>query len=363
MAALKNKMLAFFKPFFRIEFVEEFAVVGGLIGVQLVFALYGIFMGYLLSIGISQLFLIIFGNLATSFLFFPLSLYFERKQWPRNFSLKLLGQLLLISFAGVTLFQVLMLTGVKKTSPALASVMPNLAPGIIFLIASVLRFEKVDMRSFYSRVKILGTLVCIVGTILMTSIHSNAPTIVSLQTESNAEAIEQDRIIGIICLLAGVIALSFNIILQAVTLRDFPAPMSLNAITSFVGAIMTACFQLIVEHRLEIGSPLVSASNLVGFALLGGIVCGACGSFQSWAMKKKGPVFVSTLSPIGTVFSVVISAIALGDTITFTSLAGMLFMFGGLYSVLWAKKKEEFVIEDGVEETTRVYETKEPLLS
>ncbi|KAF9604864.1 hypothetical protein IFM89_011146 [Coptis chinensis] len=223
------------------------------------------------------------------------------------------------------------------------------------------RFEKVDLKCFYSWVKIMGTMLCIVGAILMSSIHSTASSSTPLKTASNMETFNQDRIIGTVCLLAGVILLSFNTILQAITLRDFPAPTSLNAITSIVGAVLTIFLQLIIEHGLEIGPPYVSARKLVGYALLGGVVPGAYGSFQASAMKKKGPVFVSTVSPIGTIFSVVISALTLKDSITSTSLIGMFFIFGGLYSVLWAKKKEEFVVED--EETLSVNDTKMPLLS
>lgn len=47
----------------------------------------------------------------------------------------------------------------------------------------------------------------------------------------------------------------------------------------------------------------------------GGIIGGACVSFSAWAMKKRGPVLVSMFSPIGTVCSVFLSFITLGDTI------------------------------------------------
>lgn len=43
---------------------------------------------------------------------------------------------------------------------------------------------------------------------------------------------------------------------------------------------------------------------------------GACISFNGWAMKKKGPVLVSMFSPIGTVCSVVLSVITLGESIS-----------------------------------------------
>lgn len=45
-------------------------------------------------------------------------------------------------------------------------------------------------------------------------------------------------------------------------------------------------------------------------------MAGACLSFNGWAMKKRGPVLVSVFSPIGTVITVVLSYITLGDTIS-----------------------------------------------
>lgn len=39
-------------------------------------------------------------------------------------------------------------------------------------------------------------------------------------------------------------------------------------------------------------------------------------SFNGWAMKKRGPVLVSMFSPIGTVCSVVLSLVTLGESIS-----------------------------------------------
>ena len=47
----------------------------------------------------------------------------------------------------------------------------------------------------------------------------------------------------------------------------------------------------------------------------GGTISGACVSFNGWAMKKRGPVLVSMFSPIGTVCSLVLSVITLGESI------------------------------------------------
>ncbi|XP_040370980.1 WAT1-related protein At5g47470-like [Rosa chinensis] len=52
------------------------------------------------------------------------------------------------------------------------------------------------------------------------------------------------------------------------------------------------------------------------FHHLGGTLSGACFSFNGWAMVKRGPVLVSLFSPIGTVCSVVLLVITLGEFIS-----------------------------------------------
>ncbi|KAF9615956.1 hypothetical protein IFM89_027313 [Coptis chinensis] len=306
---------------FTMEFLEELAIVLALVSTQFVYVVYAVFTSHLMSIGLTPLFLTIYGSLAISFnSSFFLSPFVSKG---------LLHHFPLHSFhcfdicLSVTLFQVLLLNGVKKTSPTLATAMPNLAPGFIFIIAWVLRFERVNVKCMYGVVKITGT-----------AIFSNLLDIA-----------QQFR----------------GLPVTAATLGDFPAPISLSAVTAFVGAIITAVVQLVQKHNLEIGTPLVSGKDLVGYALMGGAVSGACTSFQTWAMKKKGPVFVSTFSPIVTVFSVILSAITLGESISPGSLFGMFLMFSGLYCLLWAKRREYFVLED--EESLKVHDEKKPLLS
>nr|GMD94238.1 WAT1-related protein At5g47470 [Ipomoea batatas] len=133
--------------------------------------------------------------------------------------------------------------------------------------------------------------------------------------------------------------------MQAATLGDFPSPISISAITSLMGTVITIIVELIQHHRLEI----------IGFSKAG-CISGASTSFNAWAMKKRGPVMVAVFGPVGTVISIMLSVIILGDSVTIGSLAGMFTMFTGLYFVLWAKGKEEFDYQSE-------YDLEKPLLS
>ncbi|GAB2224531.1 hypothetical protein Droror1_Dr00005293 [Drosera rotundifolia] len=346
------------------DLVEEIAIIAGLIAVQVFYAGNAVISSYLMSLGLNPLTLIVLCSSATFLVLSPISFLFERHQWPKKLTKKLMVQLVLIAFTGVTLFQSLILQGLKMTSLAIATAMPNLAPGFIFAIAWACRLEKVKVSCLYSRMKIGGTLLCVVGAVTMSILQSTtvqpaeeAP----LSSLAPDGAFDREKIIGCLYLVAGVFVLSSNIVLQAHTLGDFPAPISLCAITSLFGVIITGLIELGQYHKFDIDWSRLGVGSVIGFSLLAGTVIGTSVSFNGWAMKKRGPVLVSMFSPISTVVSVVLGVVSLGDTIHIGSLAGMFLMFTGLYFVLWAKGKEGHLpIEEVVLETED--DTEKPLL-
>nr|KJB37639.1 hypothetical protein B456_006G213800 [Gossypium raimondii] len=360
---------------------KDVVIVAGLIGVQFFFAGNSVLLGYLMSLGLKPFTIVIFFSFSTFLVVSPFAVHFERSKWPKQLTLKLIIQLVSISFSGVSLFQFLFLKGINLSSPAMATAMPNLTPALIFIIAWTCRLEKVALSCLYSKVKIAGTILCVLGALTMSlmqsTVSSKDATAMPPLTDVDTDMIfDKDKISGCLYLVAAVFVLSSNIVLQvmiyssknktrrssffffakilvflqAITLGDLPAPMSLCALTSFIGMIITAIVQLVEDHALQWASPFVSFKDLIIFSLMAGAMGGASVSFSGWAMKKRGPVFVSMFSPIGTVIAVVFSFITLGETISLGSFAGMLLMFTGLYVVLWAKRKELYCdIEEGVD--------------
>ncbi|KAL2545265.1 WAT1-related protein [Forsythia ovata] len=352
----------------KAEFIENVAIITGLTLMQLLYSGNSILLSYLLKLGFHPSSLIIFSTFATFLVLSPVSILFERSQWPNHISYRLWIQLLLLSFGGVTVFQSLFMRGVSLTSPAMATAMPNLAPGLIFFIAWGFRLEKVELGCRYSRAKIMGTLLCVIGAVLMSlmqssiQVHPAKEGQVSLPSLSADGTFDNQMIVGCLYLMAAVFVMSSQVVLQATTLRDFPAPVSLCAITSLIGVVMTGSIQLIEDDGWKTGWPLLSIRELIAYSILAGSVSGLCVSFNAWAMKKRGPVMVSIFNPLGTVITVVLSYITLGDSISVESLAGMCLMFIGLYLVLWAKGKERFQIGE-VNSMESEYDVEKPLLS
>ncbi|PKU87522.1 WAT1-related protein [Dendrobium catenatum] len=358
------------------EFMEDFLIISGLIAVQIIGAFYIVLLKPILSLGIKPLFLVIIGSLAMAFFIFPFAIALEKKKWPSKLSLTLVVQFILISLGGVTTFQSLMFVGIKKTSPAIASAMPNLAPGIIFIIAACLRLEKLDFKCNYTRTKILGTLVCLTGAVALSILQSPTdPTDFgrsSVLPNPSPVNVYRDWIIGCCSLLGAVLVLSCSTVLQAATMMEFPAPLSLCCVTSLLASVLTTIVQFIMEGKLDFGQPTISIQAIISFVFLGGMLIALCVAFQTWAVLRKGPVMVSMFNPIQTVCSTVLSTIILGQVIKFESFVGMLAMFFGLYMVLWAKMKEGFGLpntddQDKLTESTTSEEEEEdierPLLS
>ncbi|GFP81763.1 wat1-related protein at5g47470 [Phtheirospermum japonicum] len=329
------------------DVIEDVGVIVGLVAVQFLYAGNSILLSYILKFGVHPSSLIIFSSFATFLILSPFSILFERRLWPIRFSRKLLLQVLLISFGGVTVFQSLFMKGVSLTSPEMATAMPNLAPGLIFCIAWALRLEKVKLGCIYSRAKIAGTLLCVLGAVAMSVMKSVVQQNTAKDQSEVSLVFDRQTIVGCIYLIAAVFDLSFQVILQAITLRDFPAPISLCAVTSLIGGLMTAVAQMFEDDRQRQQPeywPLLTIQEMVVYAILTGSVSGMCVSLNAWAMKKRGPVIVAIFNPLGTVISAIFSVITLGESIGAGSLGGMCLMFTGLYLVLWAKRKEDFSI-------------------
>lgn len=55
---------------------------------------------------------------------------------------------------------------------------------------------------------------------------------------------------------------------QAATLGDFPAPISLCAITSLIGVLITVAIEFVNDHHLEVLRPHVAVNALMGYSIL-----------------------------------------------------------------------------------------------
>nr|BAC15529.1 nodulin-like protein [Oryza sativa Japonica Group]BAD30676.1 nodulin-like protein [Oryza sativa Japonica Group] len=254
---------------------EDVAISAGLVAVQLAGAAYMVVLAPVLALGLDPLFLVTFGSLATGLFTLPFAINLERKRWPSHLNANHLLLRLFLLALGVTVFQALMLHGMKKTSPAIASTMPNLAPVFIFVVAACLGFERVDLSCRYTRAKIAGTVLCLAGAVTMSVLQSPAAAAATRSsshrttTAAAANAGGGDWAVGCACLLGAVLVVSGTTVLQAATMVHFPAPFTLCSATSLAGAALTGAFQAATAAGgLSPGTPQISLQIILSLLLV-----------------------------------------------------------------------------------------------
>ncbi|KAK8934685.1 WAT1-related protein [Platanthera zijinensis] len=339
---------------------EDVLVIAGLVAVEGLLGFYTIFLSRILELGLSPVFLVVAGTFVGGVFLIPFAVLLERKKWPAKITPAMVFQLVLISLGGVTMFQGLLLLGIKRTTPIVASITPNLIPGFVFIIAALLRLEKFSIRCKYSQAKVLGTIVCLGGAIAMSILQNRTSSSKHLLLPGESV----NWIFGCLFLLAAIIIVSFIMVLQATTMVTFPAPFSICVITSLLGSFLTGSLQILVEGKIDVGTPDLSIF-IIFLVVSESIISSACGVYQIWCMSKKGPLLVSIFSPIQTVSATVLSLMLFGQSIKLGSAIGMLFMVIGLYVFLWAKRKEHYepVESSKIDAQNTPFDMENPLLS
>ena len=95
---------------------------------------------------------------------------------------------------------------------------------IIRLTATLLncRLERVKLSCMYSKVKIAGTLLCVVGALTMSIIQSTTSVPAKeapLSSPSPDTIFDREKIIGCLYLISAVFALSSSVVLQVTSIR------------------------------------------------------------------------------------------------------------------------------------------------
>ncbi|KAK1437095.1 hypothetical protein QVD17_02880 [Tagetes erecta] len=221
--------------------------------------------------------------------------------------------------------------GLKYGSPTLSSIMSNLSPAFTFVLAFVLRMEKVHLRSYTSQAKIIGTLLSILGAIIAT-LYSG-PALLST-------SVSMDWIIGGFLLAGQYFLLSFALVAQAKILIEYSVDLIVVFVFSISGLFVAGVAALIMVRDLEVWKlklDVVSATILyMGFS---------SGFFnvvvQIWVLRLKGPVYVAMFKPLTIIIAVVMGVLILGDSLHLGSVLGGSIITIGFYGVVWGKAKEE----------------------
>ncbi|KAJ8461625.1 hypothetical protein OPV22_034551 [Ensete ventricosum] len=299
-----------------------------------------------LNMGISKVVFPVYRNIIALILLVPFAYFLEKKDRPA-LTLSFVVQFFLLALCGITANQGFYLLGLDNTSPTFASAIQNSVPAITFLMAAVLRIEKVRIDRRDGIGKLMGTLACVGGATIITLYKG--PTIFGPSRTLNdasqstmlwlGDAKGKNWTLGCLYLIGHCLSWSGWLVLQAPVLKKYPARLSVTSYTCFFGVIQFLVIAAFIERDAEAWM-FHSGSELFTILYAGFVASGIAFAVQIWCIDRGGPVFVAVYQPVQTLVVAIMASIFLGEEFYLGGIIGAGFIIAGLYLVLWGKSKE-----------------------
>ncbi|KAL8138335.1 hypothetical protein V2J09_004336 [Rumex salicifolius] len=269
----------------------------------------------------------VFATIAIS----PFAFFIERKTRPKM-TISVFIKIMLLGLLEPVIDQNLYYVGLKETSATFASASINVLPAITFILATIFRLEKVDIRKIPSQAKIAGTIVTVGGAMVMTLYKG---PIVDLfffgqnghHAAAASSASGQHWVAGTLLLLG-----------------KYPAELSLTALVCVMGSVQGAAVTLVVNRDMSAWE-LGWDSRLLASAYSGVVCSGIAYYVQGVVNRERGPVFVTAFSPLCMIITAILGSLILAEKMHLGSIIGAVIIITGLYTVVWGKSKDRHVTD------------------
>lgn len=294
--------------------------------------------------GMNHFILSVYRHVFATLVIVPFALIFERKTRPKM-TLSVFLKIMLLAFLEPVLDQNMYYVGLKNTSATFASASVNVLPAITFILATIFRLEKVDIRKLSSQAKIIGTIVTVSGAMVMTIYRGPVVNLFGVHgadhhgSTTTAAASGQHWIVGTLFVLGSCLGWAGFFILQSFTLKEYPAELSLTAWICFMGAAEGGVVSLIFVRDLKAWA-LGWDSRLLASAYSGVVCSGIAYYVQGVVNRERGPVFVTVFSPLCMIITAALGALILHELLHLGSIIGAVIIVAGLYTVVWGKSKD-----------------------
>ncbi|XP_010241742.1 PREDICTED: WAT1-related protein At1g43650-like [Nelumbo nucifera] len=320
--------------------------------VQSIYAGMALFSKAAIDKGMNPFIFVAYRQAFASLVLGPFAFFLERKRAP-PISYTLLWKVFLVALCGITLSSNLYYVALNYTSATFAAASSNVIPAMTFIIAALLRMESISVKHLYGVAKVFGSVVCVSGA-LVVALYQGPPMkfmnwYPSVHREvsrpsANNHSSKMDRIRGSLLMLSANAVWSLWLILQVPIVKIYPAKLCLTTLQCLFSCIQSTILAVILERNPS-SWKLGWDVSLLSVAYCGVIVTGITYWLQVWCIEKKGPVFASIFTPLALLITAIFSAFLWKETLHWGSIGGAIFLVGGLYSVLWGKKKEDGICE------------------
>ncbi|KAL8498433.1 hypothetical protein ACS0TY_021675 [Phlomoides rotata] len=298
-----------------------------------------------LNEGMSHYTFSVYRNFVAAMVVAPFAFAFERKIRPRM-TLSILYKIFILALLEPVIDQNLYYVGLKYTSATFTVALCNILPAMTFLLAWALRIERVNVKRLGSQAKIMGTIVTMSGAMIMTLVKGSVIALPWIKNKCNPQSVDdgnlhQNPIKGALMIGAACFCWSIFYVLQAITLKSYPAGFSLTGLICMIGAFQGSVLTLVVERGNTAIWSIGWNIKLLA-ATYAGVICSGVGYYVSGViMNEKGPVFVTAFNPLNMVIVAVLSSFVLAEQLNIGKVAGSMVIVVGLYLVIWGKSKDE----------------------
>ncbi|CAK8566397.1 unnamed protein product [Lathyrus sativus] len=319
--------------------------------------------------GMSHWILSVYRHVVAAIIIIPFALVLERKIRPKM-TLPIFLRIVALGFLEPVLDQNLFNIGMKMTSTTFSSATVNVLPALTFIMALTFRLESVNWKKFHSVAKVIGTVITVSGAMVMTLYKGPAFQIIKGGAISHhnaaaaGEPIQQNWVMGPIMLIASCASWAGFFILQSFTLKKYPAELSLTAWICVMGIIEGSIASLIFERDMSVW--VIGWDSRLVACVYSGVICSGMAYYvQGVVTRERGPVFVTSFSPLCMIITAALGSLVLAELVHLGSIFGAILIVAGLYTVVWGKSKDrhestkeiqELPIKEGTKSETDIFE-------
>ncbi|XP_020968181.1 WAT1-related protein At5g07050 isoform X2 [Arachis ipaensis] len=260
--------------------------------------------------GMSPFLYVTYRHIVAAVVMFPFAFFLERNERPK-LTFALFMEIFVLSLVGICVPINMYFASLRYTSPTFVASIVNVIASLTFIIAVVLRYEALDVRDPRGIAKVIGTMLSLSGVMTMTlykgpTMRNLWRPVIHIPGKSSAAA-HENWLKGSLLAVISCVSWSVWYIMQAATLKRYPAQLSLTTWMCFVGAAQSAVFTvLIIGHKPSawtIGFNIDLWSTLYGGIVIAGLII----YIQLWCTEKKGPVFVTMTTPLCTILAAILA--------------------------------------------------------